>query len=464
MKRFFLYILLALFIALPGVANAQYSYDWYYPREPRLNDHMNNAPFLNNEPIYKISGNGMPVTNASQLPDSGITEYLHESNNWIKVFRSAYSYNADSTIGSTLSASLYDLVVSGFTKVYHNYNAVKFSNSDLFLTGTNGIDFSLGYNNNDTSSFDNDGNFLFYGSVGSGHWIFASSVLKYYRNSSGRLDSVNDISGFAPRGETMNWYSYDNNGRPDKITTCILESGRRGSYWKPCGITNYHGWHEWNGRSYHFPLAKPDSSTTKQIDLNTNDTTLLSAIKCTYAPDGKATKINYNYVNGRMQPVNRITTKYDNFINTIFYRYDTLAPDGSLIGFSQFETWITTDSLGRPHQRFIANKVNSSEGLKRITYKYVSNTAGTAPQLAAAPFQAYPNPFNTSLNISLPAGETSAHFTLTDLSGRILKQGMINAVNSRTQIDTQELKAGVYLLSVQQAGGALKTIKVYKAG
>jgi cyanophycinase-like exopeptidase len=64
----------------------------------------------------------------------------------------------------------------------------------------------------------------------------------------------------------------------------------------------------------------------------------------------------------------------------------------------------------------------------------------------------FPNPVGNSFRIEIPAGMEGATYEISDLSGRMVTQGVLNDITSR--VAAGEWKSGVYLLRVLSPAGA----------
>lgn len=74
---------------------------------------------------------------------------------------------------------------------------------------------------------------------------------------------------------------------------------------------------------------------------------------------------------------------------------------------------------------------------------------------------AYPVPFGDRLQLRFEAANTTTAYQLTDLQGRILQAGKLAPGSSEHELSTETLKAGIYLVQLQQ-GNASKVLKVVK--
>ena len=70
----------------------------------------------------------------------------------------------------------------------------------------------------------------------------------------------------------------------------------------------------------------------------------------------------------------------------------------------------------------------------------------------------YPNPATESVTIEVPATFTGSSFAISDLTGRILKQGQL--ASTINQINLNELSTGVYLISFGTENK--QTLKIFK--
>ncbi len=75
-------------------------------------------------------------------------------------------------------------------------------------------------------------------------------------------------------------------------------------------------------------------------------------------------------------------------------------------------------------------------------------------------FRVFPNPVQNQLNIILPFQTTLQKFTITDLSGRLLKQGRITS--KQLSVDVSFLSEGVFIISILNANGGFNSVKFIK--
>ncbi|MES2387074.1 MAG: T9SS type A sorting domain-containing protein [Bacteroidota bacterium] len=107
---------------------------------------------------------------------------------------------------------------------------------------------------------------------------------------------------------------------------------------------------------------------------------------------------------------------------------------------------------------------NPTDSIYVARYRYFGAHPVTGNTIKQnAPAGAFPNPFQNSFQISLPAGINSDAYTLTDLGGRVLRQGEIAPVSGSALISASGLNAGMYLLNLSNKGRLVQCIKVSKA-
>lgn len=70
--------------------------------------------------------------------------------------------------------------------------------------------------------------------------------------------------------------------------------------------------------------------------------------------------------------------------------------------------------------------------------------------------QIYPNPSSNEFNISTSADIIGERFTLYDISGKVVKEGLIHSTN--TTLSSENLEKGIYFLSVKRAPFTLHKI------
>lgn len=75
----------------------------------------------------------------------------------------------------------------------------------------------------------------------------------------------------------------------------------------------------------------------------------------------------------------------------------------------------------------------------------------------------YPNPFKSEFYVEFNADERAVSYELIDLSGKLIKHGLINS-NGRTKISTTGIDNGLYLLKVTFEDGSSRMNKVLKQG
>jgi carboxypeptidase T len=74
-------------------------------------------------------------------------------------------------------------------------------------------------------------------------------------------------------------------------------------------------------------------------------------------------------------------------------------------------------------------------------------------------FKVFPNPVKDYLFISSSEMLTNSIYRLTDLNGKIQKEGSINEMANECKISTNSLSEGVYMLSIVQANGKISSPK-----
>ena len=79
------------------------------------------------------------------------------------------------------------------------------------------------------------------------------------------------------------------------------------------------------------------------------------------------------------------------------------------------------------------------------------NVAGTTAvnQLPGASYKVFPNPVSNMLTIQ---SANMKRIVVSDLLGRAVKNVKLQAINS-TQIELSDLKAGMYIISVETSNG-----------
>lgn len=75
---------------------------------------------------------------------------------------------------------------------------------------------------------------------------------------------------------------------------------------------------------------------------------------------------------------------------------------------------------------------------------------------------AYPNPATDKVIIKVEGGEGAAQLMITDVAGRTAFKGDVTLVNGRTEVNTNNLEAGVYVFNVTLSNGLTSTFNVVK--
>lgn len=90
---------------------------------------------------------------------------------------------------------------------------------------------------------------------------------------------------------------------------------------------------------------------------------------------------------------------------------------------------------------------------------------GVATSVAGTTVLAYPNPFTSSLSVSVGGSQGAATLRLTDLTGRTLRAQHVMLQGETTTLalgDLSELKAGIYLVQLALPSGKVQHFKVQK--
>jgi hypothetical protein len=67
-------------------------------------------------------------------------------------------------------------------------------------------------------------------------------------------------------------------------------------------------------------------------------------------------------------------------------------------------------------------------------------------------FSIYPNPSKSNFIVALPHEEGPAVWMLTDISGRTVKNGMVNNIGKTLEISVADVSSGTYIFSLQMNG------------
>ncbi|HYG16011.1 MAG TPA: T9SS type A sorting domain-containing protein [Bacteroidia bacterium] len=182
---------------------------------------------------------------------------------------------------------------------------------------------------------------------------------------------------------------------------------------------------------------------------------------------GGVTSFTYD-ANGQVDEANvfvRLIGK-DSLVPTRHYKH-SYTSNGKIVTMvnrvyaENFERWLTEDSLvnsftpsGNYDTGYLFTANNNWEPTfdRRLVYGLAS--MGIAPAKTSLPCKVYPNPAQSYVTIELPEGISSGEITITDITGKTVRQYPISAVITEIPLDIQP---GVYFL---HAGGyAAKFIK-----
>ena len=81
-------------------------------------------------------------------------------------------------------------------------------------------------------------------------------------------------------------------------------------------------------------------------------------------------------------------------------------------------------------------------------------------EIAAAQFNAYPNPFNATLTLEIVPQVNNTQLFIADLSGRVVLEQNVVAGTERVVLNTESLKAGSYIVQWLNQGVAHSSVFV----
>ncbi|MES2389757.1 MAG: T9SS type A sorting domain-containing protein [Bacteroidota bacterium] len=214
------------------------------------------------------------------------------------------------------------------------------------------------------------------------------------------------------------------------------------------------------------PGTKPDSVIYFRGTNGAQNEYILT--KYTYGPNNYRQQTNFYFYNDTLYIGGGETFEYDTHGNLSLNQFDSVSFTGDRTMRFKYDfvnQYTPEGALYRTIQVLTGNFnfTHLNDSIGRITYFGFREFAAVSPLMAEGRVAtSYPNPFNTSLTISLPAGFNADTYTITDLSGRLMKQGTISAADSKANFETGGLSAGIYLLRLSRDGRSLQTLKICK--
>jgi len=96
-----------------------------------------------------------------------------------------------------------------------------------------------------------------------------------------------------------------------------------------------------------------------------------------------------------------------------------------------------------------------------VQQAYLITPLSTEDLGASIEMQVFPNPTTQNLTLTIREGfKDNLQYVLTDVQGKLIESS--NLLYSTTEIDTDGLAAGTYLLRLSQGKDSLKTFKIVK--
>ena len=106
----------------------------------------------------------------------------------------------------------------------------------------------------------------------------------------------------------------------------------------------------------------------------------------------------------------------------------------------------------------VTNACGTDNYEKKVTVNWIS----TPERVLAEMVEVFPNPTSNKLNIETPEQLGACELVLADLSGKVLSVTSIQKSSRSAVIDMESLSEGVYILSIEKDGSALRSIRVIK--
>lgn len=122
------------------------------------------------------------------------------------------------------------------------------------------------------------------------------------------------------------------------------------------------------------------------------------------------------------------------------------------------------DGCGLPNGFGAYNRIHERSGepeiLDAVCFNKCSTCVVSVDEIAAAQFNAYPNPFNATLTLEIVPQVNNTRLLIADLSGRVVFEQNIVAGTERAVLVTESLKAGSYIVQWLNQGVAHSSVFV----
>jgi len=122
------------------------------------------------------------------------------------------------------------------------------------------------------------------------------------------------------------------------------------------------------------------------------------------------------------------------------------------------------DGCGLPNGFGAYNRIHERSGepeiLDAVCFNKCSTCVVSVDEIAAAQFNAYPNPFNATLTLDIVPQVNNTQLFIADLSGRVVLGQNVVAGTERVVLNTESLKAGSYIVQWLNQGVAHSSVFV----
>ena len=116
------------------------------------------------------------------------------------------------------------------------------------------------------------------------------------------------------------------------------------------------------------------------------------------------------------------------------------------------------DGCGLPNGFGAYNRIHERSGepeiLDAVCFNKCSTCVVSVDEITATEFNAYPNPFNATLTLDIVPQVNNTQLFIADLSGRVVLEQNIVAGTERVVLNTENLKAGSYIVQWLNRGAA----------